>query len=164
MAKDKKTTSRKETPWDRSANMTPTQEFIKLNYQEHYRGICSGRSIFQPTRPVRGGTRNGRRSSSASRIFQPTRPVRGGTTACVIAAYQGQISTHPPREGRDTAGLLRIPGRREFQPTRPVRGGTGSTGRGSSTAPISTHPPREGRDLVPILSSLWVSNFNPPAP
>lgn len=37
MAKDKKTTSRKETPWDRSANMTPTQEFIKLNYQEHYR-------------------------------------------------------------------------------------------------------------------------------
>ena len=32
---------------------------------------------FQPTRPVRGGTRQ---TGQTDRQFQPTRPVRGGTT------------------------------------------------------------------------------------
>ena len=57
-------------------------------------------------------------------VFQPTLPVRGGTHAVIVALGGHQISTHPPRAGRD---------QQEDDP-------------GPVAAEISTHPPRAGRD------------------
>ena len=35
--------------------------------------------VFQPTRPVRGGTGELKNHGHDASVFQPTRPVRGGT-------------------------------------------------------------------------------------
>ena len=61
----------------------------------------------------------------------------------------GLISTHPPREGRDSAASSPVMDESAFQPTRPVRGGTSSSRAQPLSSDISTHPPREGRDANP---------------
>ena len=56
---------------------------------------------FQPTRPLRGATNDGTKSTKAEKGFQPTRPLRGATLTSVF------VSSVP-----------------RFQPTRPLRGAT----------------------------------------
>ena len=72
-------------------------------------------SAFQPTRPLRGATISGGRSTQRSPEFQPTRPLRGATIS-------GGRSTQRSPEFQPT--LRREILRSTFQPTRPLRGAT----------------------------------------
>ena len=58
------------------------------------------KSVFQPTRPLRGAT-SLVASGSVSIIFQPTRPLRGATGQEVNRCLRYEISTHAPLAGRD---------------------------------------------------------------
>ena len=51
--------------------------------------------IFQPTRPVRGGTTAAWRIPPQTPKFQPTRPVRGGTDADGVWST-GECDFNPP--------------------------------------------------------------------
>ena len=120
--------------------------------------------LFQSTRPVRGGTPGGyplhtgrsdfnppapcgagrswwtaRRSL---RHFNPPAPCGAGLLSITVSTGHGQISIHPPRAGRDTAGEVLVRTKLEFQSTRPVRGGT---------------------VYGPAFTNILI-NFNPPAP
>ena len=95
---------------------------------------------FQSTRPVRGGTKTSViRGSSAQ--FQSTRPMRGGTCDHCSRQRDWEISIHPPHAGRDAASMEK-----------------------EASDLISIHPPRAGRDKINNTPSLFVINFNPPAP
>ena len=102
-------------------------------------------TVFQSTRPVRGGTflySEGIRGF----LFQSTRPVRGGTCPLCRPYPYGRISIHPPRAGRDWDDAT--PGDVYFSISiHPPRAGRD---RGTTTTPyrivISIHPPRAGRD------------------
>ena len=80
--------------------------------------------VFQSTRPLRGGTRDGVHHGVRGGTFQSTRPLRGGTAEIRTSSLVTDISIHPPLAGRDTyestcSYIFRI-----FQSTRPLRGGT----------------------------------------
>ena len=125
---------------------------------------------FQSTRPVRGGTSRSAIHASSFFLFQSTRPVRGGTINSASSPVSPLISIHPPRAGRDMAGInwrrrtrnfnppapcgaglchkfgkYNYP---EFQSTRPVRGGTAEGQEDGDDNEISIHPPRAGRDII----------------
>ena len=81
------------------------------------------KSVFQPTRPLRGAT-SLVASGSVSIIFQPTRPLRGATVQTLLVAGSGLISTHAPLAGRDKIRICSRLLSFKFQPTRPLRGAT----------------------------------------
>ena len=56
--------------------------------------------------------------------FQPTRPARGVTGDGPLPDLAADISTHTPREGRDSIVRASSPVGCLFQPTRPARGVT----------------------------------------
>ena len=145
------------------------------------------RRVFQPTRPVRGGTyrdkvydrnvyisthppREGRDGTVALAAVVPviisTHPPREGRDLFApFALLTSVISTHPPREGRDRIGHAMARSSTAFQPTRPVRGGTEKGDSVHDVIVISTHPPREGRDTCPDRATAERRrDFNPPAP
>ena len=125
---------------------------------------------FQPTRPLRGATISGGRSTQRSPEFQPTRPLRGATLSSVPYPCDGWISTHAPLAGRDggtQAGDIAVnisthaplagrdgsvrpyrPVTFLFQPTRPLRGATAPGNADPQGLKISTHAPLAGRDLL----------------
>ena len=110
-------------------------------------------TVFQSTRPVRGGTflySEGIRGF----LFQSTRPVRGGTCPLCRPYPYGRISIHPPRAGRDVPRGCCVTVAAKFQSTRPVRGGTRQISARSQRRWISIHPPRAGRDV-----SAWGRPF-----
>ena len=79
---------------------------------------------FQPTRPLRGATGNGKNAEAILQRFQPTRPLRGATNSrhrCFVRTTSFQ-PTRPLRGATKQSrnASLRI----EFQPTRPLRGAT----------------------------------------
>ena len=60
-----------------------------------------GSSNFNPPAPCGAGQKWGRERVERL-LFQPTRPVRGGTTVRDFCLDHPEgISTHPPRAGRD---------------------------------------------------------------
>ena len=105
------------------------------------------KSVFQPTRPLRGATRSttsgsahpsyfnprapcgARRSCAAcgriSSVFQPTRPLRGATFKGEVILRHVEFQPTRPLRGA-TASVDSGPSfASEFQPTRPLRGATG---------------------------------------
>ena len=56
--------------------------------------------------------------------FNPPAPCGAGQEWRTVALATGEISTHPPRAGRDIEAVCTAEGIEGFQPTRPVRGGT----------------------------------------
>ena len=131
--------------------------------------------------PPRAGRDNERRRvPTESTLFQSTRPVRGGTTLYPCFSHCAIISIHPPRAGRDVKLFPRDLTGQKFQSTRPVRGGTIADciiANGlvfQSTRPvrggtagvafarvferISIHPPRAGRDSK--IAQKCLRNFD----
>ena len=123
---------------------------------------------FQPTRPLRGATNDGTKSTL---LFQPTRPLRGATIMDWFGDTFFIISTHAPLAGRDfltlgkhlsariiqptrplrgatTQVLLDMMQRTIFQPTRPLRGATQNAKAMAFNQSISTHAPLAGRDCA----------------
>ena len=68
---------------------------------------CSG--VFQPTLPARGATSDRWQMYHNCQAFQPTLPARGATRRRGAACQLGNISTHAPRTGSDTASLPHPP-------------------------------------------------------
>ncbi len=93
--------------------------------------------------------------------------------------HQVQISTHPPRAGRDDYLIHDTEDCRKFQSTLPAWGGTARCGSvhptrryfnppsvfvmDSISIRISIHPPRVGRDPRPWPPPGPSANFNPPS-
>ena len=102
---------------------------------------CIVRSIFQSTRPVRGGTLGVPSSKISESYFNPPAP-------CGAGQYQNHGGNKP----------------KKFQSTRPVRGGTCLSRAAVSVLSISIHPPRAGRDQTPSSAPTELFYFNPPAP
>ena len=98
------------------------------------------KSLFQSTRPLRGGTRTVR-AHVLRQTFQSTRPLRGGT--CTVKSQRDEIliSIHPPLAGRDHQHDAAVQRRL-----------------------ISIHPPLAGRDRAHSSAIVRASYFNPPAP
>ena len=78
--------------------------------------------------------------------FQPTRPLRGATREAAEAVIAPAISTHAPLAGRDWGEAYDVPYTKKFQPTRPLRGATKKTKDKIHSKNISTHAPLAGRD------------------
>ena len=120
-------------------------------------------------------------------IFQSTRPVRGGTGVFPPVVTDGRNNFNPPAPcgaGPEPPGksqkslyfnppapcgagrVVRICGsiRCLFQSTRPVRGGTAGSINVRQLKSISIHPPRAGRDQNNAGYARKRGNFNPPAP
>ena len=133
------------------------------------------RTLFQPTRPLRGATISCN-SSRDTAIFQPTRPLRGATTVSALFRCPMVISTHAPLAGRDPFLPASSPNQRNFnprapcgarpgtrpskpdmdlfQPTRPLRGATVQAQIIKRAIEISTHAPLAGRDKSAFFSPL----------
>ena len=102
---------------------------------------------FQPTRPVRGATRERSRRRRRDRSFNPRAPCgarpddglhqlhhrSGFNPRAPCGARRGfrrgrrhqlRVSTHAPRAGRDMVSIGPSNSHDKFQPTRPVRGAT----------------------------------------
>ena len=97
-------------------------------------------------------------------LFQPTRPLRGATKELERQAVLFEISTHAPLAGRDGATTTPPAADLQFQPTRPLRGATAVHVYAVLEYDISTHAPLAGRDRS---SARWTSRrcyFNPRAP
>ena len=120
-------------------------------------------------------------------LFQPTRPLRGATRELLIAYLNTGISTHAPLAGRDDgssrcrrsqtyfinprapcgarqralAPLLRPDG---FQPTRPLRGATSVRAHAIDSRKFQPTRPLRGAtaDGQPLV--LHREHFNPRAP
>ena len=113
--------------------------------------------------PLAGRDRGRLRSCAHGTIFQSTRPLRGGTARdFVLMQTDAFQSTRPLRGGTRSAKDWRDYTR--FQSTRPLRGGTWATSR---RTPSSSHfnPPAPcgaGRQILRGRGhGLY---FNPPAP
>ena len=78
---------------------------------------------FNPRAPCGARPRSARRSRSRS-LFQPTRPLRGATARADNHIPHQIISTHAPLAGRDTLFVYSCSTMLSFQPTRPLRGAT----------------------------------------
>ena len=133
-------------------------------------------------------------------IFQPTRPLRGATDQLLDALYERGISTHAPLAGRDAECRARYDAqiyfnprapcgarpkdyqttdhKHQFQPTRPLRGATKSQHinpimilfqptrplRGATyflnaseaDMQISTHAPLAGRDSKSVHITMYI--------
>ena len=61
--------------------------------------------------------------------FLSTLPARGATAAAVVAAGDGAISIHAPREGSDISGFYDLCGSEPFLSTLPARGATYDSAR-----------------------------------
>ena len=143
------------------------------------------RTLFQPTRPLRGATISCN-SSRDTAIFQPTRPLRGATIAGTrLVRVIPDFNPRAPCGARRSLAILQgIPpyfnprapcGARQrcppcsgvqwlFQPTRPLRGATRFFLRPLPISEISTHAPLAGRDQGHgQVSPIWIY-FNPRAP
>ena len=105
------------------------------------------KSVFQPTRPLRGATYDSSPKMAKRRISTHA-PLAGRD--CIAMEHRpegGQISTHAPLAGRDVMAILLpfilvvisthaplagrdsatgeiVPSKETFQPTRPLRGAT----------------------------------------
>ena len=144
------------------------------------------RERFNPRAPCGARPPTGRAATGAVR-FQPTRPLRGATRDHVELFGIDPISTHAPLAGRDCLRPSLICATLTFQPTRPLRGATlwiGSAIRFSSFQPtrplrgatcasafsicgieiISTHAPLAGRDTTEILRACISVTFQPTRP
>ena len=83
-------------------------------------------------------------------IFQPTRPLRGATRDHAVQRRQAEISTHAPLAGRDKVRQPQgIRERNHFNPRAPC-GARHRVVCGDCTSEkdISTHAPLAGRDVV----------------
>ena len=88
--------------------------------------------LFQPTRPLRGATFDGRVVSCVPE-FQPTRPLRGATAVALLKYVSP-----------------------EFQPTRPLRGATEHDVLPLHHPAISTHAPLAGRDSKRVQITMHI--------
>ena len=121
-------------------------------------------SLFQSTRPVRGGTTAHRLMAAGSAHFNPPAPCGAGQPK-LINKGDKQVYFNPPAPcgaGRQLRlwGLSIV----TFQSTRPVRGGTLPVASLTLLEDISIHPPRAGRDIVVSAARGHLGDFNPPAP
>ena len=126
------------------------------------------RSLFQPTRPLRGATTDAARPPVALLYFNPRAPcgarhddehrndqyyqisthapLAGRDSIALRISSIGSISTHAPLAGRDGRTLTALQPDGTFQPTRPLRGATRRESKWSGAGKISTHAPLAGRD------------------
>ena len=120
---------------------------------------------FQPTRPLRGATKQLGISPDDVK-FQPTRPLRGATRPSSVPASRPNRRFQPTRPLRGATSVDSGPSfASEFQPTRPLRGATVlGRRRLDHLPPISTHAPLAGRDFLRLSRGLSGGNFNPRAP
>ena len=84
--------------------------------------MASSSTVFQSTRPLRGGTPPKWRHY-ALHAFQSTRPLRGGTQGVALNALVEVFQSTRPLRGGTARGTV-FPYAGEFQSTRPLRGGT----------------------------------------
>ena len=85
--------------------------------------------------------------STGSSLFQSTRPLRGGTVQDYVRCSKELFqSTRPLRGGTDAMQSCRTPN--AFQSTRPLWGGTSIASLIVATTFISIHPPLAGRDQL----------------
>ena len=84
---------------------------------------CRRRSVFQPTRPLRGATARERRGDRVDHRFQPTRPLRGATIVYPKTCASTRFQPTRPLRGA-TFSQAQGRGHMAFQPTRPLRGAT----------------------------------------
>ena len=96
---------------------------------------------FQPTRPLRGATNQGRGNFSHHRHFNPRAP-------CGARLIMTEIFN-----------WVKV-----FQPTRPLRGAASFRSSGRPARQISTHAPLAGRDEIRTESNqlaYWISTHAP---
>ena len=103
------------TPRERRDAIAPINDFEKIK--------------FQLTRLVRGVTRRRCRRRGNILQFQLTRLVRGVTKLRLTLPLFAIISTHTPRERRDTRRERKRQRKNQFQLTRLVRGVTAPSAR-----------------------------------
>ena len=123
---------------------------------------CAHGTIFQSTRPLRGGTGPPTGVHGAGG-FQSTRPLRGGTshfvTLTLDAAFQ---STRPLRGGTIWRGGEAVTQDISIHP--PLAGRDSGLFAGQRASNISIHPPLAGRDSGDATFTTRSGYFNPPAP
>jgi len=86
--------------------------------QRHY-NVAEGELMFQSTRPARGATRAGRKSTSRTFRFNPRAP-RGARPCCFPSCSAiALVSIHAPRAGRDGVRPSSSRGRSSFNPRAP---------------------------------------------
>ena len=122
-------------------------------------------ALFQPTRPVRGGTAGGMLFGWFRTAFQPTRPVRGGTeNRAAVNGHPDEFQpTRPVRGGTAFPGRER-PAKRHFNPPAPCGAGLSIDGGAVFADMISTHPPRAGRDVGFAIRYFMTAQFQPTRP
>ena len=120
------------------------------------------RSLFQPTRPLRGATPSFR-EIKVDLEFQPTRPLRGATNSVGTQLTMNKFQPTRPLRGATQVKPAKRPSQK-FQPTRPLRGATRYVYYTKIHCYISTHAPLAGRDTdaARLLAVPWY--FNPRAP
>ncbi len=126
------------------------------------------REKFQSTRPARGATVFISPSAWGIENFNPRAPQGARRYDFNSLLWEGSISIHAPRKGRDSLITIIIGGSRNFNPrapqgarhriiikhfcfhifqsTRPARGATTYQWAYNSQMVISIHAPRKGRD------------------
>ena len=95
---------------------------------------------FNPRAPC-GARRSYSFSPERQKMFQSTRPVWGATYILRSLGYQGNVSIHAPRVGRDHKACTRV-----------------------NPYFVSIHAPRVGRDDSGSRSPRIFTSFNPRAP
>ena len=122
------------------------------------------KSVFQPTRPLRGATFFSSASVFISLYFNPRAPC--GARLEKILFRVGTILFQPTRPLRGATSVFRFPLWRlhKFQPTRPLRGATSVTAPYSEAGNISTHAPLAGRDERLPFSPLALTQISTHAP
>ena len=124
---------------------------------------CGQKENFNPRAPC-GARRSKFPSQGGKTVFQPTRPLRGATTRCRRTARRKCISTHAPLAGRDTSDRVPQHGRSHFNPRAPCGARLHLKGWPRPQIDISTHAPLAGRDYSFSTKLLSVGLFQPPPP
>ena len=93
----------------RDKNVSPNQSII---------------AVFQPTRPLRGATKEAVVSKAEAEYFNPRAPCGARRNERINKRIYLRISTHAPLAGRDNSNRIKSTGLSGFQPTRPLRGAT----------------------------------------
>ena len=118
---------------------------------------------FNPRAPC-GARRRARWYTIPKSVFQPTRPLRGATSGKVVYHPQVRISTHAPLAGRDLA-CCKWERFYNISTHAPLAGrDTIKRRRAGAGEKISTHAPLAGRDKEEYSALVWLSDFNPRAP
>ena len=121
-------------------------------------------SIFQSTRPVRGGTAYHPGCAPSFPYFNPPAPCGAGRLAAFYQ-YQKFENFNPPAPcGAGLSIYGYVLRRLYFNPPAPCGAGLQPLPIYFAYLRISIHPPRAGRDVSPIIKPLSVNRFQSTRP